>query len=366
MVVYDTQAIMQLREQIEATRKDKIEVQQLINDLMATQNDFIERLRELDELIIAYQDEIDDFDEKQQIAINTSIDMSEQLKIAEAEEADQYEKLKEHIRIDYENNRYTYLDALMNAVDFNSVTSELEYIKAIEDYDQKLLADLEEKRRTIANKRAMMDVLNEDIEEIKKNKIEQQEAIELLSEEKVRQIESYQRKINEAKDALATIEELEKQRDEKLVQLEQEYRRKLQLSTATQRNFSGSLLWPMPTSTTITSPFGYRGDPFSGNTSFHRGTDIACDMGSSVIAPAAATVIYVGWMGTGGNCVMLDIGGGMTVIFYHLSAYNCKEGDVVAAGQVVAFSGSTGASTGPHLHYAMKINGDYVDVMQFY
>ena len=63
---------------------------------------------------------------------------------------------------------------------------------------------------------------------------------------------------------------------------------------------------------------------------------------------------------------MLDIGSGMTVIFYHLSAYNCNEGDTVAAGQVVAFSGSTGASTGPHLHYGMKINGQLVDVMQFY
>ncbi len=358
--VYDTSAIMALKQQIEATQKDKIEVQQLINDLMTTQNDFITRLQELDSMIISYQDQIDELEEKQRLAVNTAADLGEQLKVAEAEEQEQYAQLMEHIRVDYENNRFTYLDALFQAIDFNAVINELEYIRAVELYDQKLLDDLEDKRRSIANKKVLLETLDEDIDIIKDALESQQEAIELLSEEKVKQIDSYQRKIDEAQEALETIEELEKQRDAKLVQLELEYRAKLQLSTAVNVKFEGALLWPMPSSTTITSPFGPRWG------SFHRGTDIACPEGSPVIAPAPGTIIYVGYMGTGGNCVMIDIGGGMTVIFYHLSAYNCSEGDIVSAGQVVAFSGNTGYSTGPHLHYAMRVNGEYVDVMQFY
>lgn len=366
MVVYDTSAINALKQQMEATRKDKVEVQQLINELMTAQNDFIERLRELDELIIEYQDDIDALEEQQKIAINTSIDLEEQLKEAQQQEAEQYEKLKNHIRVDYENNRYTYLDAIFNAVDFNAVMNEFEYINSLEDYDQQLFSELEEKRKSIANKKLMMDALDEDIEAIKKTKIAQQEAIELLSEEKVKQIESYNTKINDAKNALATIDQLLQQSDAKLLALEQEYRRKLQLSSSPNIKFDGSLLWPMPSSTQMTSPFGGRVNPITGASEGHSGVDIACEMGSPVIAPAPGRVFYVGWMGTGGNCVQIDIGSGMTVFFYHLSEFNCKEGDMVSAGQVVAFSGSTGMSTGPHLHYGIKVNGTPVDPLQFY
>ena len=366
--VFNQEGLLKLNQQLQELKKDKAQVQQLLNGLMESQNDIIEKLRAMDELIIQYQDEIDELDEKRKIAINTSIDLEEQLKVAEADEAEQYELFKEHIRMDYENNRYTYLDAILNATDFNSVNNELEYIRALDEYDQKLFTDLIETRKEIANKKAMMDVLDENIEAIIEAKVSEQEAMELVCDEKVKQIESYNSKIKEARSALETIEELERKTDEKLLEDERNYRIKLQLNSDNNLNQqnSGSLLWPVD-SQEITSPFGGRIDPFTNEfVADHSGVDIACPMNSPVRAPAAGTVIYVGDADTGGRCVKIDIGSNRTVFFYHLNKYNCEVGDTVSAGQVVAYSGSTGRSTAPHLHYGIIVDCELVDPMTFY
>ena len=117
----------------------------------------------------------------------------------------------------------------------------------------------------------------------------------------------------------------------------------------------GSWIWPMPACHEISSGFGARW----GTT--HRGIDIPCPVGSEVLASNGGTVIHVGMYGTGGNAVIIDCGDGMKNYYYHLSRYAVSEGDIVRAGQVIAYSGNTGNSTGPHLHFGMSINGEYVD-----
>ena len=116
----------------------------------------------------------------------------------------------------------------------------------------------------------------------------------------------------------------------------------------------------MPSSYSISSPFGPRWG------SFHRGIDIPCPEGSAVYAAAGGVVIHVGWYGTGGNAVIVDCGGGMTNMYYHLSGYAVSTGQIISAGQVIAYSGNTGYSTGPHLHFGVRINGSYVDPMGYF
>ena len=121
----------------------------------------------------------------------------------------------------------------------------------------------------------------------------------------------------------------------------------------------GSWVWPMPASHDISSGFGARwGDT-------HRGIDIPCEEGSDVVASNSGTVIYVGEYGTGGNAVLIDCGEGMVNYYYHLSGFNVSTGDTVLAGEVIAFSGNTGNSTGPHLHFGVSIEGEYVDPMEY-
>ena len=361
------QSILALKQQLESTRKDKIEIQQLISNLMTEQNGFIEALHELDKNIIEYEDRLAALEQEKTIARNTVTVLNAQLLEAEEEEKAQYEMLKEHIRQDYENGRYGILDALTNAVDFTSITNQLEYIQAVEAYDQRLMNDLVEKRRNIANKKLMLETLDEDIALLEDTYDKEEENLVALSNAKVEEINKYQAKIDEASEALSTIEQLEKKMDTQMFQLELEYRQKLQLSSARTITYDGGkFAWPMPSGHTITSPFGMRNSPTAGASANHRGIDIACSMGSPCIAPAPGTIIYTGYMGTGGMCVMIDHGSGVTSIYYHLSSYCCQPGDNVNTGDVVALSGNTGVTTGPHLHFAVRINGEYYDPMQFF
>ncbi|MBV9271155.1 MAG: peptidoglycan DD-metalloendopeptidase family protein [Candidatus Eremiobacteraeota bacterium] len=121
----------------------------------------------------------------------------------------------------------------------------------------------------------------------------------------------------------------------------------------------GSLAWPV--TGTITSPFGWRRSPFGGAPEFHQGLDIAANMGTTITAPAAGTVIFAGWYGGYGNYVLIDHGGGMATGYGHLSQILVGNGQQILRGAPIGLVGSTGASTGPHLHFEVRINGKPVD-----
>ncbi|HEY9180498.1 MAG TPA: peptidoglycan DD-metalloendopeptidase family protein [Candidatus Baltobacteraceae bacterium] len=121
----------------------------------------------------------------------------------------------------------------------------------------------------------------------------------------------------------------------------------------------GALAWPV--SGTITSPFGYRRNPFGGGMEFHQGLDIAAPMGTTITAAASGTVISAGWYGGYGNYILIDHGGGMATGYGHCSQIFVSVGQQVQKGQAIGAVGSTGASTGPHLHFEVRINGKAVD-----
>ena len=121
----------------------------------------------------------------------------------------------------------------------------------------------------------------------------------------------------------------------------------------------GQLAWPV--SGTITSPFGMRPNPFGGGLEFHQGLDIAAPMGTTVTAAASGTVISAGWYGGYGNYILIDHGGGMSTGYGHLSQIFVSNGQQVQKGQAIGAVGSTGMSTGPHLHFEVRIGGKPTD-----
>lgn len=125
---------------------------------------------------------------------------------------------------------------------------------------------------------------------------------------------------------------------------------------------AGSLGAPLASMSTA-SPFGYRVSPITGGSGdFHRGQDYVAQCGTSVLAAATGTVTFVGWhQFGGGNRVVIDHGNGLETTYNHLSSFNVSEGQTVSRGDVVALSGTTGASTGCHLHFEVQVNGEVVD-----
>lgn len=111
----------------------------------------------------------------------------------------------------------------------------------------------------------------------------------------------------------------------------------------------------------LTSGFGMRGDPFNGTARAHRGLDLAAPYGSPVIATSPGVVARAGWMGGYGNCVIVDHGGGVETRYGHLAAITVAPGQQIGRGGVLGYVGSTGRSTGPHLHYEVRVNGAAVN-----
>ena len=115
----------------------------------------------------------------------------------------------------------------------------------------------------------------------------------------------------------------------------------------------------------ITSPFGYRIHPIFGTMRFHTGVDIGAYYGSPVLASDSGVVIDSGWLGGYGNCIIVDHGGGYSTLYAHCSELYVSYGQSVSKGQQIAAVGSTGNSTGPHLHFEVRINGEPVDPLGF-
>ena len=125
------------------------------------------------------------------------------------------------------------------------------------------------------------------------------------------------------------------------------------------------MIWPAPDSHQINSPFGWRIHPITGTSKFHSGVDINASYGSSVLAADSGTVILAGWNGGYGNCIVISHGNGITTLYGHLSSIIVSSGQSVSQGQTIGYVGSTGNSTGPHLHWEVAVNGTQVNPLDY-
>lgn len=355
-----------LTAQLSTTLQEKNELQATLNQLLSSQNDFISKLNELDDMILEYQDKLDEISEKQSEAQTMMLQLSGEIEDAQAAQDAQYELLKSHIREEYENGSYSFMDALFNAEDYSDVVSKAEYIQAIEAYDEKILSDYTEAKQVLADKNALLTMLNTNMDSLAEAYTNKQESLQILSDEKEAQINSYQESIDTMNSKVKSLETIEAEVQAKITAAEATVSYSTSGSTGNAVYTGAQFLWPMPSSSVISSYYGPRSQPTAGATTYHKGIDIPCNLGSDVIAVADGTVIYVGYLGNGGNAVIVDHGSGICSCYFHLSSYNCAVGDTVKAGQTICYSGNTGVSTGPHLHFAVRENGEYVNPLKYY
>ncbi len=129
---------------------------------------------------------------------------------------------------------------------------------------------------------------------------------------------------------------------------------------------TASFVWPVASYVYISSRFGMRVHPITGQTRSHTGLDIASNQGTSVYAADGGKVTMAGWNGGYGNCIMIDHGNGYVTLYGHLNGFAISQGDTVSQGQTIGYVGSTGTSTGSHLHFEVLLNGSRIDPEQFF
>lgn len=291
----------------------------------------------------------------------TSLAVEQQkLDVATEKANEKYEVFKERFRIMCEQGDVSYLEMLLSAKSFSDFVDKAEIMKEISRYDKAIFDEMDKVREQIEKSRDEITKLKEtqeasakDLQNQKAALIQKQNEQSAYIKELEKDTATYQRIIDEADAAMAA--------------LRASVSSSLSKSSGSTNYVGGEFAWPTPSCHYITSHFSpRRKNPVTGIYKRHTGTDIGASYGAAVVAANAGTVTLAGWNSGYGNCIIIDHGGGRATLYAHLSAYSVSKGQTVSRGQRIGSVGSTGNSTGPHLHFEVLINGSAVDPMQFF
>lgn len=300
-------------------------------------------------------------------ALEDNVDVLQE-RIAENQEklAIQMENLKERkliyrrrLRDIYIHGQISYLDVLLGAKDFNDFSTRMYLLQKLIASDMRMIREIDEIGKKIKEYQLVLD------QEMKELKADQDN----LEEKKVQT----QRLRDERQEILAQANQEKQEADDEYERLVEESERvtvllrRLEESSGVTEQESvggtGQFVWPCQGE--ITSYYGWRVHPIFGDERYHSGMDIAVDYGTPIVAADNGKVIYADWLGGYGECVMIDHGGGLVTLYGHNDDLNVEEGQIVQQGQVIAYAGSTGYSTGPHCHFEARLHGELTDPLDY-
>ena len=343
----------QVESQIEETNTKLEYVQEELSDTLL-------KVQETEDKIMQYEKDIEELATKME-NLQKSIDEAN-IALTESEQTYQEKSnlLAKRLVAMYEAGETQYLDILLNSKDITDFISRYYVIQEIAEYDSILIHQIEEEKNNLETTKQKLE--NEQGElKILKSKSEQTSIV--LSNMQTLQ-QSYVDDLTEGEKILQ--EQLTEYKKE-----QEEIERQIELATNAIdpdiQYTGGEMLWPVAISgTAITSSYGVREHPIQGVVREHTGIDIGnTPLGSPVVAAADGVVTYAGWLGGYGNCVMINHGDGIVTLYGHGNKILTTVNTEVKQGDVIMEVGSTGNSTGPHLHFEVRVNGEYTNPLNF-
>lgn len=396
--------------------KKKEETEKKLKELEKEKNDILNYIEKLDKELVRIGNEIDTLNGEIAIAEKELEITKEELELAKETEASQYATMKRRIKYMYENGNSDYLSILLQSEDLSDILNQVEYMAKITEYDNNLLNRYTEVKEEVIEKEKQMEEQLEYLHGLKEELDYEQETVTLFASEKNKELEKYEKSIEEtmviSDEVNSQIEEQEelieklleeerkrieaerlaKEAEEKRLAEErrkaeeqrrlEEQQRQQEAGNDSSNNGSsnngssegsssgsskteGGFIWPVPASGRITSYFGVRERPTAGASTYHKGIDIGAPTGTKIVAAKGGTVVTASYQVAAGNYIMISHGDGIYTVYMHCSKLLVSVGDVVSQGEEIALVGSTGVSTGPHLHFGVSVGGDYVNPLGY-
>ncbi|NLC77687.1 MAG: peptidoglycan DD-metalloendopeptidase family protein [Clostridia bacterium] len=313
-----------------------------------------QQMEELDRNIAAVEKDLAHLQEQLTAAIARVEQVQQELNEAEAALQERTDIFRKRVVEIYHQGEVSYLEVLMESTSMTDFLVRKELLQKIAEHDLRLLDEIEAEKAVIEDKKAQLEQERDRIRsvkeetETKKNRLAQQQ---------------------EEKSRLANALKTEKEAIERALKEEEEASRRLaaqiraiQARMSGNRQFAGGkLAWPTPGYSRITDDYGMRLHPILKQNRMHTGIDIAAPMGAKVVAGDNGEVILAQPFGAYGNTVIIDHGSDISTMYAHLSSISVKVGDEVLRGDQIGKVGSTGLSTGPHLHFEVRENGEPVN-----
>lgn len=359
--------ISEAKKERETLKGNLTDVKKVKQELENSKHDLDVYVTELDSNVTEIQLKIDDLEQK-----ITDKEAEITQKEAELEEAigvqtAQYEAMKKRIKFMYERGDMMYMDLLFNATTFGDMLNKAEYIEELSAYDRRKLDEYVEYTRFVTLCKQELEEEKGILDDTKAAEEQEKAALDELIEDKKGEIE---RLSSDISNKSAAIEEYEAEiaaQNETIQALEAAVaEERKRLAEEQGRRYDGGMFtFPCPNMKRVSDEYGYRIHPTLGIEKFHNGVDMAAPSGSPILAAYDGKVVAADYSSSMGNYIMINHGDGLYTIYMHASALYVSKGQEVSKGQTIAAVGSTGRSTGPHLHFGVRKDGNYVNPWQY-
>ncbi len=352
-----------LEEQRDALRAEREEMQAGIDELESQQADVLQQKAALDAQNEVYRQEIELIEEQVSLYTQLVEQKRQEVELATQAESEQLATYRRHVRAMEENGRYTYLSILFGSRSLGELMSNLDMIGEIMEADQRsyeqYTAAREQSEQIQAEYETMLTELDSRQSELETEKA----ALEVQIDEATQMIVDLEAQLETDRAAyeeqLAKEAALEADIQEMIAELERQEAANSIVST-------GTYIWPLP-GYSPGSAYGWRIHPIWGDRRFHAGEDIGAPMGTPILAADSGLVTVIPDNGNGyGNYIMINHGGGRVTLYAHMSGFAVSNGATVTQGQTIGYVGSTGNSTGPHLHFEVRVNGATTDPKSYF
>lgn len=355
-----TKSLQEAQDEKAQLEKALKEAQSTIEDLRDSKGDIESKVTELNQHLIDISARITDLENQLTAKSEDIQETKDELAGAKEREAQQYADMKVRIQFMYENGQTSYLEALLSSRNISEFLNSADYIAQIQSYDRQKLTEYQDTVESIVNLEAQLEQEYTDLEALKSTVESNKATVAAMMRQKESELADISGDIEDAQsDADYYAAEIQAQ-EELIAAIKRAEAEKAAAGVEEHPYTGGAFRWPCPSSTRVTSDYGTRVSPMSGASSNHKGIDIGASVGADIIAAADGTVTAASYSSAAGNYVMIDHGGGLYTVYMHASSLLVSPGQTVSAGDVIAKVGSTGISTGSHLHFGVSLNGSYV------
>lgn len=282
----------------------------------------------------------------------------EELIQAQIDENDQYESMKKRIKYMYENGNAQFIEILCESKSIADFLNNAEYITTISEYDRNMLVEFQEIVAQVEEQEAVLQQEYDELEVMQDDLIAKQDNLTELLADKDDEIEKISDDLEDAQEKLESLQAAAAEAQRKQQEKASSYSSNAGASVI---SGNGMFTHPCPGYSYISSEFGWREQPIAGASTNHKGIDFAAPMGTPIYAAESGTVVSAGYSGNCGNLIVINHGNGLQTYYMHCNTMYVRAGQTVTKGQNIAAVGTTGNSTGPHLHFQVMLNGTPVN-----